>query len=421
MNNNLFSFIVGADEYFFDGDSLNISKNSKNCYQPSQLSVNSSKNYLRNIALNVTNNCNLKCKYCYANFGNYREPGMEMKLDVAQMAVDILYKSVDVNNAERMCIGFFGGEPLLAFDFICNVVEYVRKINHKGILCKYAITTNATLLNQQISEFLVDNHFFTTVSLDGNKESNDENRVFGNNNGSYDVVVKNISNLIGRLPLYVRMTISNNNIDFEKSVSSILNLKIDRILYALDYDITDNKFAEFISNLDIFFEKYRYDIVHKKYYDISNFTSVIAQLVLKKKKISHCMSGKSYYSISANGKIYKCPRFTDEDEYLVGGIESVKINDFSEFNKNLLKNFEIESGITIMNCKSCVFYYLCGGLCYHHVYKRQGKDNSLRNECFHRKKIFSNILKLICSLSEHERKNYIQFLLNNWNNSLLIV
>lgn len=153
-----FGFRAGDDRFLFHRDTLSIlglpkrlntddiSKIKKLLKKLEAESGEIAKPALRTIALNLTNNCNFACKYCFASHGNYGKPGLIMDKAVATRAIVLLFKSVRQNRQKRASIAFFGGEPLLAWETIREVVEYGKKNKPQGISLRFLLTTNASLM-----------------------------------------------------------------------------------------------------------------------------------------------------------------------------------------------------------------------------------------------------------------------------------
>lgn len=147
---------------------------------------------LQSICLQVTQNCNLRCQYCvYSGGYNNREHSNKvMDIETAKKSVDFLIKNS--SESDTVCIGFYGGEPLLNFELIEETVHYAIE-NYPGKDYYFALTTNGTVFSEKILDFLEKYNFAVTISLDGNKETHDANRKYANSNkGSFDEVLKNI-------------------------------------------------------------------------------------------------------------------------------------------------------------------------------------------------------------------------------------
>jgi uncharacterized protein len=194
-------------------------------------------NGFRQLILEVASGCNLRCKYCiysehYPTYKTYTN--QIMTEDTALKAVDYylanFLKVQKINPTRIPNIGFYGGEPLLNFEVIKKVVEYANK-KYNGIL--YHITTNGLLLNEEVRKFLVENDFSIIVSLDGDKENHDRNRVTPEGNGSFDLVFENIQEFRKQYPEY------------------------DKFGLSLCYDFKSNfkKFENFINDEDLFVTK----------------------------------------------------------------------------------------------------------------------------------------------------------------------
>jgi len=153
--------------------------------------------HMTTITLEMTQDCNLVCKYCiyHPDHPSYREFGKRhMTAETAKQSLDFLKKHSALNS-EATYIGFYGGEPLLNFGIVKLVVEYAKEIFCDKEL-HFNLTTNAILLTEPVCDYLVKNDMSIMISLDGPKELHDKNRIFANNQGSYDLVIKGIQTLL---------------------------------------------------------------------------------------------------------------------------------------------------------------------------------------------------------------------------------
>lgn len=228
------------------------------------------KNKLASITLQVTQNCNLRCEYCIYSGGYKNRVHANKKMDIAtaKRCVDYLISHSKESNAVN--IGFYGGEPLLEFELIKEVVNYSKKVG-EGKEIYFNLTTNATLFNEEIVEFFVKNKITVMISLDGDKEIHDKSRVFAiSGKGSYDVVVKNINYIKNNYPEYYKEHITFNTVinqeneyeriddfiskneTFKDSIflSSIINSNYtDKVRVASEKFITDKKYDRFLTLL----------------------------------------------------------------------------------------------------------------------------------------------------------------------------
>lgn len=254
-------------------------------------------------------------------------------------------------------------------------------------------------------------NFIVTISIDGNKYQHDLYRKNISGKGSYDKIISNLKFFKRVYKISARITVSNHNPDIFRAIESILSLGIRRITFDIDYSISSINFKIFENSFRKVVEKYRNDIKNGFFYDITNISSIIALIALKKRKISNCNAGLSYLTFSADGKIYRCPRFIGNKKFCIGSIEE-KVEKNIENEKNNIKEI-LNSRKKI--CNKCVYHNLCGGTCYHHA-STKGKSmlDIVTDECYLKKLVFSEAINLICTLSDKERRKFILFLSDLW-------
>ncbi len=409
-------FIVDGKKYIFNGNTVELIISQK-LNNNNIKNINISNNNcipigLKSICLVLNNDCNLKCSYCFANKGLYDNPHKQMQFDTAKKSIDMLIESAKKNKFNKISIAFFGGEPLLSFDLIKKCVYYVENLKD-NIICEYKITTNATLFNMHIIKFMEKYKFNVMISVDGTKNIHDFYRKYKNDKGSYNDVVNSITMFKEKKLLNARITITDINPLIHSYIDNILQLGFERITFAVDYDISYKAFNQFCNSLNILINKYYNDIVNGKYYDITNFSSIILMLALHTKKFAFCNAGLSYLTISADGKIYRCPRFIGNSTYSIGMLNERKkiIENIKSFKINL-KSSSIERN---KECNKCVYAYICGGMCYHHaVIKGTNEFDNIHTECYQKKLIYDNLIRLICKLSKIDRRNLLLYYTKLW-------
>ena len=181
---------------------------------------------IKSMCLNVAHDCNLRCKYCFAETGEYRGDRMLMSLATGKAALDFLIEHC--GGRHHLEVDLFGGEPLMNFDVVRGIVSYGReleKLHDKEI--HFTITTNGVALNDEIDDFINKEMFNLVLSLDGRREVHDSQRVTPNGMGSYDIIVPKAQKLIserGEGEHYIRGTFTANNLDFTEDVKALVDL-----------------------------------------------------------------------------------------------------------------------------------------------------------------------------------------------------
>jgi len=174
---------------------------------------------------------------------------------------------------------------------------------------------------------------------------------------------------------------------------------------------TDDVFNNFMNSLEKLIDKYFDDIKNNRLYVITNFSSIIVSIAYHLRTLAHCNAGISYLSISADGKIYRCPRFTGIKNFCIGNVLETKNKELDQSSNNIINGLKNNKNC-ILQCQKCAFKYLCGGMCYHHSYVVNRTEHGIiPRECYYRKILYKKILYHICDLSENERRILIKFLM----------
>lgn len=336
---------------------------------------------LNKITLQVTQNCNFRCKYCiYSEETNKKQrthSQESMSLKTAKEAIDFLLDhSIDSNNVN---ISFYGGEPLLAFDLIKDVVDYVENV-FKGKKISYNMTSNGTLLDEEKINFLIENDFSLMISLDGPKEINDLNRVYPDGSGTYDSIMEKIHLIHEKYPDYAeKLSISmvmdpSNDFDCINSITldgedfKPLNLNATIIDTDYDYDNPLNYSEDYIwkfeYNIFLAFMAYwgRYPIekissisrsvVQKALNDLYKFEES-PEIKTYDVPSGPCIPGQMRLFSDVNGNLFPCERVSESSEAMkIGSLEE----GFDLEQIEYLLNF---SQLTEEECKNCWAFRYC--------------------------------------------------------------
>lgn len=320
------------------------------------------------LCLNISQVCDLDCRYCFAEGGSYGKGSPLMSTEIACKAVDFLLQNS--GGLKNLTICFFGGEPLLNISTIKEVVKYCRQQEErtgKGFM--FSLTTNGTNLTSEIRDFLAKNSFSIIFSIDGPKSVQDLMRPFKNGTGSYDIVSHNLSDLVEEsersdLPFSIRATFTRQNPCIVEVASHLYDLGCRDISIepaVLKHDVYEIRKSDLkrIKKEYSRFSKYYIDEIKKgHFFSFFHFKHVMDQTNIATRYLTQCGAGSGYLAVSSDGDIYPCHRFVGNDDFLMGdiftGIKDQKISDmFLSAHVNNKKK-----------CLRCWARYMCGGGCH---------------------------------------------------------
>lgn len=267
----------------------------------------------------VTQKCNLRCKYCYEGDSKINK---DMTFDIADKTVKFISNKVnESSDNEPLYIVFHGGEPLLNFKIIKYIyASILETVKDKEII--FDMTTNGTLMNDEIMSFIKDNINNISISIDGNQESHDLNRVFADGRGSYEKVITNAKKLLANnIDVRIRMTYSSNSVDkLCENIYSIADCGFTEIVPVVDYyDDNWNK-----NHINILNEEISKIIDRKKLYPDNNI-SLIELDVLNTKK-GDCFGGVVSYAIDIFGNIYPCTISISNKDFIIGNVNDTQLD-----------------------------------------------------------------------------------------------
>jgi len=335
---------------------------------------------LQTLVLNLTNQCNLSCQYCY-EFGNDKVATPEgkpkfMDLETAKASVDFLLEQAA---GRRMVhITFFGGETLMNFPLLKQVVAYANeKAAASGRSIDFSLTTNATLLTPAIIEFLSENRIGVTVSMDGPAELHDKLRVFANGRGSYDIIEPRVRALIQNhrtRPITARVTLTAGVTDVLRIFRHLKHdLGFAEIGFAPVTTSTNQLYAintggmnSVLDQFKILAGEYLDHALRNEMHGFSNVSDTLSELCQGVNKSHPCGAGLGLVGVGPSGDIAPCHRFVDSDQHALGHI-STGIN--REKQQDFLSRGHIDSKY---DCQTCWARPLCAGGCHHEAFVRYG-------------------------------------------------
>ncbi|MFP4496818.1 MAG: SPASM domain-containing protein [Vulcanimicrobiota bacterium] len=327
---------------------------------------------LRALCLNITHKCNLACSYCFAERLT-EENAPSMTVETVCKSLDFLFENS--HDVHRLQVDFFGGEPLLVFDKVKAGVEYARKLEQKldkEIL--FSLTTNATLLTDEIIDFVKKHNISLILSLDGDKTVNDLHRKYRNGKGSFDEIIKNILKVKEKLhPMdyYIRGTFTARSLNLKETADffhrmGFYNISLEPVTGPDTYEFSLKK--EHLGNL------------HEEYIKLANwmkdkniqfyhFNMELENPLCLTRRITGCGAGVEYVVVDPRGDIYPCHQFVENEEFLLGNI-------FHGINNHKLCSTFRESTIYQKeDCPRCWARFYCSGGCHFQHYVRTGSIN----------------------------------------------
>ena len=371
--------------------------------KPEEIKLNYSENFkespVKALCLNIAHDCNMTCEYCFAGKagksgkGNF---GLEKKLMDEETGMNaIRFLMQNSGRRRNLEVDFFGGEPLLNFDTVENIVANTRTLETKfNKTVRFTLTTNGTLLDDEKIDFINNNISNIVLSLDGLRETNDNMRKYAYSDcaGVYDDIVPMYQKLVKKRlessspfkDYYIRGTFTRKNLNFAKDVihmadinSSNLgfkNVSVEPVIAEEDKDYSIRR-----EDLPVIFEEYETlarEIIRRErknkfgnpnFGDTFNFFHFNIDLengpcVYKRSK--GCGSGSEYLAVTPDGDIYPCHQFAGNTKFILGNINSANLDTQNiDLDKNLMKKFFHNNIIENEKCKNCWVKYFCGGGC----------------------------------------------------------
>ncbi len=327
------------------------------------------------LCLHIAHDCNLKCKYCFAEEGEYHGKRELMSLEVGKKAIDFLIKAS--GKRKNLEVDFFGGEPLMNFDVVKGIVEYARSIEkEKGKNFRFTITTNGILLNDDIMEYINENMHNVVLSIDGRKEVNDRMRPRAGGQGSYDNIVPKFQKLAesrNQTDYYVRGTFTRHNLDFGKDVLHLADLGFKQISVEPVVADPSEDYAIQEEDLPVIFEEYESlakDIIKRrkegKWFNFFHFMIDLTGGPCVTKRLVGCGSGTEYLAVTPTGDLYPCHQFVGQEQFKMGTVDTGVVN------TDIRKDFEQCNVYNKPVCQNCWAKFYCSGGCVANSYNSHG-------------------------------------------------
>ena len=338
---------------------------------------------LQTLVVNVTNQCNLSCTYCYeygedkiVDTENGRQPKF-MSEATARASVDFMLRESRENRKAHMT--FFGGETLMNFPVLKSTMEYARRrAAEEGKEVDFSLTTNATLLRPDVIEFLAENRVGVTISIDGPEEIQDKFRVFKNGMGSYDVAAPKIKALLERhrsRPIGARVTLTRQTLDVGRIYRHLTEeLGFWEVGFApvttaqhRGYAISDDGFDDLLSQFRALASEYKRAALENRHHGFSNVRETLQELHQGHAKAYPCGAGIGLMGVATDGNVALCHRFAGSDDHRLGDVHD---GVSWERQQQFLDTHHINEKT---DCQTCWARPICAGGCYHEANTRYGE------------------------------------------------
>ena len=327
------------------------------------------------LCLHIAHDCNLACQYCFAEEGEYHGRRALMSFEVGKKALDFLI--ANSGNRRNLEVDFFGGEPLMNWQVVKDLVAYGReqeKIHDKNF--RFTLTTNGILLNDEVMEFCNREMGNVVLSIDGRKEVHDKMRPFRKGAGSYDLIVPKFQQFAESRhqdKYYVRGTFTHYNLDFSEDVLHLADLGFKQI--SVEPVVAEPKEPYAIREEDLpkLFEEYDKLAVemirHHKSGEDFNFFHFMIDLEggpCVAKRLSGCGSGTEYLAVTPWGDFYPCHQFVGNEKFLLGNVDEGILN------TDIRDEFKCCNVYAKEKCRKCFARFYCSGGCAANAYNFSG-------------------------------------------------
>lgn len=348
---------------------------AKDIYENYMFDFKNRQTVVKALCLHIAHDCNLACRYCFAEEGEYHGRRALMPFEVGKKALDFLV--ANSGNRVNLEVDFFGGEPLLNWQVVKDLVAYGRSLEepfHKKF--RFTLTTNGVLLNDEILEFCNKEMGNLVLSIDGRKEVHDLMRPFRGGQGSYDMVVpkfRKAADSRNQTDYYVRGTFTRNNLDFAADVLHLAELGFEQI--SVEPVVADREEDYALRMEDIPVLRKEYDKLAKemlryrregKGFNFFHFMIDLEGGPCVAKRLSGCGSGTEYLAVTPWGDFYPCHQFVGQEEFLMGNVDDGIVR------TDIRDSFKECNVYAKEKCRDCFAKFYCSGGCAANSYHFHG-------------------------------------------------
>ena len=360
------------------------------------------------LCLHIAHDCNLACRYCFAEEGEYHGRRALMSFEVGKQALDFLI--ANSGNRRNLEVDFFGGEPLMNWQVVKDLVKYGREQEKKhGKNFRFTLTTNGVLLDDEVMEFCNREMANVVLSIDGRKEVHDFMRPFRKGKGSYDLIVPKFRKFAESRTqdrYYVRGTFTRHNLDFAKDVLHLADLGFKQISVEPVVALPEEEYAlreEDIPQICEEYDRLAAEMIKRhregKEFNFFHFMIDLTGGPCVYKRLSGCGSGTEYLAVTPWGDFYPCHQFVGEEAFLMGNVfDGLKASELQE-------EFKGCNVYAKEKCRNCFAKFYCSGGCAANAYKFHGSINDAYDVgCELQRKRIECAVMIKAALAEEDEK-----------------
>lgn len=318
------------------------------------------------MCLHAAHDCNLRCKYCFASTGDFHGPRGLLPVETGKRALDWLVRHS--GNRKQLEVDFFGGEPLMNFPVIKELVAYGRSIEkEKNKHFKFTTTTNCVAMTEEIMDFLNKEMDNVVISMDGRPEVHDRMRPTVNGKGSYELIAEKAKKFAakrGQQQYYVRGTFTGYNKDFGNDVLFLADEGFEQISVepvvtdpACEYALKEEDLPQLLDEYDRLAQIYLDRRANGKWFNFFHFMIDLAGGPCLRKRLTGCGAGNEYVAVTPDGDIYPCHQFVGREGFRMGSVLD------GTFDREIQKKFAANNVLSKEKCRDCWARFFCSGGC----------------------------------------------------------
>lgn len=351
---------------------------SRDVYRDGVIDFKKRQTVVKALCLHIAHDCNLACRYCFAGEGEYKGDRSLMSFEVGKKALDFLVRNS--GSRRNLEVDFFGGEPLLNFEVVKQLVAYGRELEKQtNKHFRFTLTTNGVLLNDDVIEFANREMDNIVLSIDGRREVHDHMRPFKNGTGSYDLILdkfKKVAKSRNQTKYYVRGTFTQYNLDFVKDVLSLADegfeqISVEPVVAGPEepYAIREEDLPAICQGYDELAKEMLQRRREGRGFNFFHYMIDLSGGPCVYKRLSGCGSGTEYLAVTPWGDLYPCHQFVGEEQFLLGNVEE------GITNMDMRDTFKMCNVYAKEECRNCFAKFYCSGGCAANAYHCHGDIN----------------------------------------------